>query len=151
MIIEIKNSSVKFLSKQSHTYGENLFANATPAASAGNIFDFSGAVDGAAIYGNGAVGVSDASSLSAIIPVSAGDVFVYSGTATSGFPINIAGYNSTARTVSGGKVADILRAATAPQENVEITITQEMVNSGVVAIRAWGLTSSNPSIKKQLD
>ena len=157
MRVVFKNTELNFSTLKVHTYGDNKFDNATNSSEiSGNLFEFAEAISGAVILPAGsldkAVGNNDCS-VSSLIPVSAGDVFVYSGTAKSNILDVIVGYKSTTLTTSTNKVMSILTAKTSDLSfsNKVVKITEEMVSKGVVAIRAWGKASKSPSIKKQLD
>lgn len=157
MKVILKNTKLNFSTLKAHTYGDNKFDNATDSSEiSGNLFEFTEAIRGATILPVGSLdkakGNSDCS-ISSLIPVSAGDVFVYSGSAKSNILDVIVGYKSTTLTTSTNKVMNILTAKTSELSfsNKVVEITEDMVSKGVVAIRAWGLTSKSPSIKKQLD
>lgn len=157
MKVIFKNTKLNFSTQKVHTYSDNKFDNATNSSEiSGNLFEFTEAIRGAVILPIGALDKAKGNSngsVSSLIPVSAGDVFVYSGTAKSNILDVIVGYKSTTLTTSTNKVMSILTAKTSELSfsNKVVKITDEMVTKGVVAIRAWGITSESPSIKKQLD
>ena len=157
MKVIFKNTKLNFSTLKAHTYSDNKFDNATNSSEiSGNLFEFTEAISGATILPAGSLDKAEGnkdSSVSSLIPVSAGDVFVYSGTAKSNILDVIVGYKSTTLTTSTNKVMSLLAAKTSELSfsNKEVEITEDMVSKGVVAIRAWGITSKSPSIKKQLD
>ena len=92
--------------------------------------------------------------VSAVVPVIAGDTFIFSGenkNSFNGLPA-IMGYK-TEQTISSNKATDILIwDENLSFENKIITITEEMVEAGVKYISACAIGNSDdlPTLKKRL-
>lgn len=164
MEIKVKNadySAIKIGVYDAHTYSENYFLGAvTPEvakAESTYVYNYSGAVTTSIINGTGSRNESSVNPdcvVSAIIPVVLGDVIKFSGKGKSsliGMPA-ICCYSSTTQTSSTKALLDYSVKYTSSMEFTDytLTITQEMVNAGIVAVSASTLISSSPSIRKQI-